>query len=78
MFMARNVALSNDAYEMLERLKRPGESFSDVVKRVVEKPSRPDWKDSIGALKGDKEAEEIFDKILKERHVIRKRRELKW
>lgn len=77
--MAKNVALSNEAYEILERLKRHGESFSDVVKRItIEKGSRPNWRDSIGALKGDKEGEKIFDKILMDRHKIGKRRTLKW
>ena len=77
--MAKNVALSNEAYKMLDRLKNSGESFSEVVKRLVnEKASKPDWRDSIGVLKGDKEAEKIYNKILKERHKIRKRRVLQW
>lgn len=77
--MAKNVALSNESYAILEKLKRPNESFSGVVKRVyLEKDSKPNWRDYIGVFKGDKEAEKIFDKILKERHIVRKRRELKW
>jgi len=32
----KNVRLTEDAYETLERRKREGESFSDVVERLVE------------------------------------------
>ena len=79
MYMAKNVALSNEAYSILEKLKMEKESFSDVVKRMLdEKNSKPLWRDSVGILKDDKEAERIYDKILKERHKTKKRRELKW
>jgi predicted CopG family antitoxin len=36
--MTRQVQLSEDAYARLAALKRPGESFSDVVLRVAPKP----------------------------------------
>lgn len=36
---AKTIALSHDAYERLLRLKRPGESFSDVVRRIT--PEHP-------------------------------------
>jgi len=32
----RNISLSEDAYEKLKKLKDEGESFSDVVQRIVE------------------------------------------
>jgi len=77
--MAKNIALSDDAVKILERLKRPGESYSDVVKRVaVKKPSKHDWRKSFGAFKDDKEISKIYEKILSDRHIIRKRRELSW
>jgi predicted CopG family antitoxin len=31
----RNVSLSDDAYERLSAMRRPGESFSDVVRRLT-------------------------------------------
>ena len=34
---AKMVALDQDAYDRLKRLKKPGESFSEVVKRVTAK-----------------------------------------
>lgn len=77
--MSKNVALSDEAIGVLERLKRPGESYSDVVKRVaVEKPSRTNWRSSIGAFRGDKEAERVFGAILNERHATRRRKDLTW
>ena len=33
--MAKSVQLSDDAYSTLAALERPGESFSDVVKRLA-------------------------------------------
>lgn len=33
----KTVSLSEDAYELLSREKRPGESFSDVVRRLTSK-----------------------------------------
>lgn len=77
--MGKNVALSDDAIDILERLKRPGESYSDVVKRVaIEKPPRHDWRESIGAFKDEKNAGRIFDEIIRERHAVRKRKDLTW
>jgi predicted CopG family antitoxin len=32
--MARNIAVSDDVYEMLTKEKREGESFSDVIRRM--------------------------------------------
>lgn len=70
--MARNVALSNDAYRTLESLKRSGESFSDVVNRLAGGEKRPNWRESVGVFKGDKEILNIYGKILKERHITKK------
>ncbi|HLC67674.1 MAG TPA: antitoxin VapB family protein [archaeon] len=76
--MAKNVALSNDTYGMLERLKRGDESFSDVIKRLAnEKESKPNWRDFVGVWKDDEEIAKIFDKILEDRHKVY-RRQFKW
>jgi len=31
----KNIAISEDAYERLKALKRPGESFTEVIRRVT-------------------------------------------
>lgn len=46
---AKMVALDEEAYDRLKRMKRPGESFSDVVKRVAVK--RRPLTDFIGIWK---------------------------
>jgi len=37
--MAKTITISKDAYEMLLREKREGESFSDVIRRLSQKKS---------------------------------------
>jgi predicted CopG family antitoxin len=37
--VARTISLSEDAYQALAASKRPGESFSDVVRRLVRRRS---------------------------------------
>ncbi len=32
-YMAKTIAVSNDVYELLRKVKLPGESFSDVIRR---------------------------------------------
>ncbi|MCF2135902.1 MAG: antitoxin VapB family protein [Candidatus Thorarchaeota archaeon] len=38
--MARNIAVSEDVYRELRALKREGESFSDVLRRLLRRRSR--------------------------------------
>ncbi len=33
--MARNIAVADDVYEKLKKLKRKNESFSDVIRRLL-------------------------------------------
>jgi predicted CopG family antitoxin len=33
--MGKNITISDEAYELLSRFKLPGESFSDVIKRLI-------------------------------------------
>ena len=44
--MAKNISLSEEAYKKLSLEKRPEESFSDVVIRLL--PKRKNLKDVIG------------------------------
>ena len=78
MHMAKNVALSDDIYKTLERLKHGDESFSAVIRRLVdEKEPKPNWRNFVGVWKDDKEIAKIFDKILEDRHKVY-RRQFKW
>ena len=48
---AKTVALDAEAYELLLRSKRPGETFSEVVRRKLRPPSRiSDLAGSLGDL----------------------------
>jgi predicted CopG family antitoxin len=47
---AKTIALDHEAYALLAKSKRPGETFSDVVKRTV-RPRRP-LTDFAGVWKG--------------------------
>ena len=67
MYMARNVALSEEAYAKLGKNKRGEESFSDVVLRLLEKKNTASWRKSVGSMR-DEESVRIFDKILESRH----------
>jgi predicted CopG family antitoxin len=35
----RNIAISDEAYHMLKALKKPGESFTDVINRMTHRSS---------------------------------------
>ena len=50
--MTKTVALAEDAYAALARLKQPGQSFSDVVRELVAH-RRPSIRDVAGLLRGD-------------------------
>lgn len=67
MNMAKNVALSNRAYSELEKIKSEGESFSDIVLRLLERKNKVSWRSACGAMKDDESAR-IFTEILEKRH----------
>ncbi len=52
--MVKTITIMNDAYEVLKRLKKKDESFSDVIRRVgnEQKTDLTRW---VGVLKGDKQ-----------------------
>ncbi len=50
--MTKTVALSDDAYAALARLKKPGQSFSEVVRELVA-GQRPSVRDVAGLLSND-------------------------
>ena len=65
---AKTVALDTEAYELLLRSKRPGETFSEVVRRKLRPPSR--ISDLAGAL-GDL-PDPLWTEIARERDAHRR------
>ncbi|MBI2584165.1 MAG: hypothetical protein HYW25_05840 [Candidatus Aenigmarchaeota archaeon] len=65
--MTKIVSLSESAYEELSRLKREGESFSSVVRRIAEKEKRRSIMEFYGAWADKKGMDKIFLEISKER-----------
>jgi len=56
--MTKTISLADDAYEALAALKAPGESFSDVARRLAEAQRRPSILEVAGFLTlTDEEAE---------------------
>ncbi len=75
--MAKNVALSNEVIEFLERYKKGSESYSNVIKRLAGGREKPNWRDAVGLWKDDDKFDKIFDEIIK-RRLSSKRRVIKW
>lgn len=62
--MTRQVALSDDAYELLKALRLPAESFSDVVRRLGERARRDALMKLAGSWKiSEAEAKRITDQV---------------
>jgi predicted CopG family antitoxin len=58
----KTITISLEAYEALRRLKKPGESFSDVILRLAK--SQPELSELAGAWSdAPEEAEEILRSI---------------
>ncbi|MFQ6061183.1 MAG: antitoxin VapB family protein [Thermoplasmata archaeon] len=66
--MTKTISLSDDAYARLAKLKKEGESFSDVVIKLSEQATKVSPLDAFGSWKGDeKEARKLFRTIIEER-----------
>lgn len=69
---SKTISLSDGAYRVLSAAKRPGESFSDVVKRTLNKKPLSGF---AGAW-ADLEIDEIKKIIKKEREISEAKRGL--
>ena len=67
--MVKPVSLSNEAYEVLSKMKSLGESFSDVVLRLAEKDKKNFNVDDFAGKWSDYDE---WDKIKKELELSRK------
>ncbi|MBI4176031.1 MAG: antitoxin VapB family protein [Candidatus Aenigmarchaeota archaeon] len=71
--MTKVISLSDKAYEALKGLKKPGDSFSDVVLSIA-KDTRKGILQFSGRWHGSREEmDEIFSRVLSERKKSRPR-----
>lgn len=64
--MTKVISLSNEAYQTLKDSKKPGESFSDVVLRVVKTKKKKSLLEFSGKWAGN-DIDEVFAQIKKDR-----------
>ena len=74
MKMTKTIKLSDNAYAVLDAQKIGKETFSHTVLRLTgELSKRTPLSSFAGIWKGDKEVENIYKKILRDRHRQRPR-----
>ncbi len=71
--MTKVISLSEKAYETLKNMKKPGESFSDVVLRVAKEKKKKSLLEFSGTWVGD-DADEVLAQIMKDRENSTSRR----
>ena len=64
--MTKVISLSNEAYQTLKDSKKPGESFSDVVLRVLKPKKKKSLLEFSGKWVGG-DADEVLAEIMKDR-----------
>ena len=70
--MTKVISLSEEAYQTLKKMKRSGESFSDVIMRIVKSIESKPLTDFAGKWKGN-DIGRIFKNILSERKITKTR-----
>ncbi len=70
--VARTISLAEDAYEALSAMRQPGESFSDVVRRLTRKRSLTELSGLLSRESADAIADAI-DANRRERLKVRRR-----
>lgn len=71
--MTKVISLSEKAYETLKGMKKPGESFSDVVLRVAQPRKKKSLLEFSGKWHGD-DIDEVFAQVEKDRERMPSRR----
>ena len=57
----KNISISEEAYERLSALKKPNESFTEVVNRLTKKRSILDLAGALNEKEGDEIRREIIE-----------------
>ncbi len=70
--MTKVISLSEEAYKILKKLKRSGESFSDVIIRITKSMEKKPLIEYAGKWIGN-DIDEIFKNILSEREISKTR-----
>jgi len=68
----KTLTIREEVYEKLVKLKKEGESFSDLLERILEE-RRPSLRDFAGILKDSEWLDELDKEILKSRRSIKVR-----
>ena len=68
----KTLTIREEVYEKLVKLKKEGESFSDLLERIL-KERRPSLRDFAGVLKDSKWLDELDKEILESRRSIKVR-----
>ncbi|TXT59135.1 MAG: hypothetical protein BAJALOKI2v1_250041 [Promethearchaeota archaeon] len=65
---SKTISLSEDVYSLLKNMRREGESFNEVILRLLQESKKKDIMKLKGSWKGsDEETEKILDLIYKNR-----------
>ena len=70
--MTKVISLSEKAYQTLKSMKKPGESFSDVVVRISDREKKKSILEFAGTWKGN-DADEVLAQIMKDRENLKSR-----
>lgn len=66
--MTKVISLSEEAYKTLKKLKRSGESFSDIIVRLIKGVEAKPLDEFAGKWVGN-DADEVLKNILRERET---------
>ncbi len=71
--MSKVISLSEKAYVVLKKLKKEGDSFSDVVLRLSKKNSKKPLSAYAGKWSGE-DAMAVYDEVRRERETVEARK----
>ncbi len=70
----KTLTISEEAYEALAELKKEGESFTELIKRITQPLSKKQLRDFVGVMAG-KEFDDFEKAALEVRHSMKSRSE---